>query len=183
MAGRKLMLRVDRHGRLVEVVNWQLVRDAANSLAGEFAAALARSSVPVAQATAAIEQFKAKFASEANVRALAMREAQLLFLMLGHRYDSTHPTEYAAVVSNPIGEGLTSVTERVESALDGNAIVLDWTQRANRSAKGLAREGEPIVRGRASFDMRTGWPTSVVQTTSAIVGDSERSEVTSLQRQ
>ena len=180
MAGRKLTLRVDRHGRLVEIVNWQVVRNAANTLAEEFAASLARSGVSGAQAASATEQFRAKFATEEGVRALSMREAQLLFLTLGHRYDSTHPTEYMAVVSNPIGAGVIAVKEHVQSKFDGKDISLEWSQR---STQGASRAEEPTVRGRASIEVQTGWPASVVQTTSAVAGDVERTETISLQRQ
>lgn len=183
MVGRQMLLRVDRRGHLVEVSNWQAIREAGDALAGEVAATLAQSGVPGSQASAAVAQFKGRFASEQSVRAIATREAQLLLLALGHRYDRARPIEFAAIVPNPIGDGFASVTEHVELKSLDAAATLEWTQVAASVGTGPGRAGSPSVRGRAIIDTATGWPASVSQTTSASADDVERKETTSLARQ
>ncbi len=182
MAGRKLLLRIDRHGRLLEVMNWQAVRLVGNSMAIEIAEMLAQSGVSPTQAAPTVDKFRSMFSSEDQVRQIATREAQLLLQMLGHAYDQTHATDFAETVPNPTGDGEISAIEHVDlQNLAGNAI-LDWMQRpAPRGGDASSASASVKVGPRSTSP--TGWPRLVTQSVSATVDDAQRTETTSLKRQ
>lgn len=183
MTGRQVMLRVDRRGRLLEVMNWKAIRDAANALAVEIEAMLTQSRLSSEQIGLALTQFKSKFSSEQGVREIAGREAQLFLLLFGHRYDSSRPTEFTSSVPNPVGEGMALVVEHVELKGFDASATFEWSQRGALTGARDARNAAPSVKGHAAIDAASGWPSLVMQTISATADDAERTETTSLQRQ
>jgi hypothetical protein len=182
-AALPLTLRVDAHGRLLEVVNWEQVRDADEQVADGMRRFLAERQASPQAVAAIVDHAHARVASEAAVRASHGYEPQVLLATIGHDYDAAAPTELVREAPNPMGGPLVPATMRFElESLDAaaNLASLRVTQRVDPAAMqgqvqsmmaGLTHAASGAASGvpslsvsdvdmayRASVDVRTGWP-------------------------
>ena len=178
-----MTLRIDTHGRLLEVVNREQVRDAANRVAEVMRRfMLARKATPQMIAIA-MDHEHARVADEAAVRASLGYEAQVLLASLGHAYDRAVPSELTRDAPNPMGgpavpatlrfeldpfdrgAGIASlrVTQRTDPAVPERTLraVTDGITRSAGSSAPAGAEptvGDVAVTYRATVDVATGWP-------------------------
>lgn len=173
-----MTLRLDARGRLLEVVNWQQVRDARLRLAEakqRYRAARGTSPGTLADDMA---WARTSVASEAAVRATQGYEPQVLLATVGHAYDSTAAADEPGEAPGPAGDSVAPVTLRFElQSLHAAAhrASLRVTQHALPVAarRGLAEatpaSGAASLRATpapsnasitfvADVDVRTGWP-------------------------
>ncbi len=177
-AALPMRLRLDVHGRLLEVVNWEQVRDARLRLADVLRRYRAARGTSPGTLDDDMTWARASVASEAAVRATQGYEPQVLLATVGHAYDSMDAAEKRGEAPDPMGASLAPVTLRFElQSLHAAAhrASLRVTQRAILVAarRGLAEvttasAAVPVLATPAAsnasitfvadVDLRTGWP-------------------------
>ena len=203
-----MKLRIDTHGRLLEVVNWEQLRDARNQVAEVMRRfMLARKATPQVIGVA-MDHEHARVADEAAVRASLAYDAQVLLASLGHAYDRAAPSELLRDAPNPMGGPTVPATLRFElDSFDRGAGVasLRVTQRTDpavlertlqavtdgiaRSSGSSAPAGAGLTLGgvavtyRATVDVATGWPRMARSDIAATFKGVPTLETTLLERQ
>lgn len=182
-----MTLRLDAHGRLLEVVNWEQVRDRDLPLAEEIRRTMQARHDPPASIASHMDFERRRVASEAAVRASLGDGPRALLASVGHAYDSSAPSdEVVRDASDPAIGRMAPATRHFElRAFDAathlaTLHVVQGTesgvmQRRARAWKAAAFpvEGAPApapvapllpdagMTCDARVDVRSGWPRSV----------------------
>ncbi len=88
-----MTLRIDARGQVVEVVNWQQLRDLANDGTAMLTAFLRKRGVPDEMLALQEQSAQASVADEPALRASRTRQVGVLFALLGRAYDRAAPGE------------------------------------------------------------------------------------------
>lgn len=177
-AALPMRLRLDVHGRLLQVVNWEEVRDARLRLADVQRRFRAARGASPGTLDDDMNWVRTSVASEAAVRATQGYEPQVLLATVGHAYDSMVTAEELGAAPDPMGGSLAPVALRFELQslhADAHRASLRVTQRAMPVAGRRVHPETTTASGAASVpatpspsnasitffadvDVRTGWP-------------------------
>jgi hypothetical protein len=138
MSGRQIALKIDSHGAIRGVQNWQALKAAA--LKSLDALAATEDLQNEKRNRGLMSNFRAQWESmlgnKEQVEELCTREAQVYFKVLGRRYTHNDPFEYKDLFPNPLGgEAFPTHARMALKTFDKQAgqAVITWSQTADPS--------------------------------------------------
>ena len=207
MKGVRFVVHLDRSAHVLEIENWQEVRDAEKKRFADILAVMKKAGIAAPVIDAASAQVAEMASSEEKVRQYGLQEAALLFFPLGRTYEpSTIQREEVRMPSLIGGEPISaqrSVTLKSHDRTSGKAVVAvlqkpdpdALSQAVDRQVKSVAaRLGKPepaageLPRlriedaGEFTIDVATGWVSSALQTRTIDSGSRREVQTTSLRR-
>jgi hypothetical protein len=207
MKGRRSVLRLDRSARVLEVVNWQELRDAMRPQLAEVAALMKKSGIDPVVAEAMVSQAGDVYSSEAKLRQFGLNEARVLFFALGRTYAGATPLAYDVHLPSPFGgEPIPARMEVALQSLDrasGKAVVTMRQQPDAQAMAGLMERATKAIAAQAgasapapgalprlriedggefTIDLATGWATTASQTRTVDSDGRTQVETTALRR-
>jgi hypothetical protein len=186
---------VDPKGRIVDVRNWQQVRQAGLAAMQVMRNDLQQQGVDAPMLNKIMSQADSLFADEAHIRANATQDLQLLLAPLGRSYRLGQAQPYAARLPSPLGgEPVDAQASFVMTAFNGATGIaqVSWTQTAQADAlsRSLAHSMQAMsaasgrsapqaenpppasMNDQAQFTVnaRSGWPLGFTHTRTARLG-------------